>query len=100
MPTTIGIDYACGHLHTYHLSEASKTGLFPSSLFSIPLRIKRKEKIDGTIRLRNQYCDDCLMQQGLQLMGFRIRSLERELEQEINRVSAMGRDNRQAISAS
>lgn len=34
------------------------TGLFRSSLSSIPLRIKRKEKIDGTIRLRNQYCDD------------------------------------------
>jgi len=39
------------------------------------------------------------MQQGLQLMGFRTRSLERELEQEINKVSAMGRNNRQAISA-
>lgn len=98
MPTTIGIEYACSHLHTYHLSKASNTGLFRSSLTYILLRIK-KERIDGTIRLRHQSCDDCLMQQDLELVEFRIRSLERELEQETESVGAMGRNNKQAIAA-
>lgn len=57
-----------------HLSlcKASNTGVFPSTLFAIPSRIKRKENIDGTIRLPNQDCNDCLMQQ--ELIGFRTTS--------------------------
>lgn len=39
------------------------------------------------------------MQQDLELVEFRIRSLERELEQETESVGAMGRNNKQAIAA-
>ena len=70
--------------------QSFQTRSLPLSVLSIPLRRKkRKEKIGGTIRLRNQYCDDCLIHQDLELMGLKVRSLERELELETKRVRAM-----------
>ena len=53
---------------------------------------------DGTIRLRHQRCDDCTTHQDLKSMGLRIRTLETELEDKIERVRAMTKVNTQALS--
>ena len=55
-------------------------------------------EIDGTIRLRHQHCDDCIMHQDLGSIGLMIRSLEMELENETKRVRAMAEVNTQALA--
>ena len=98
MPTMVGIEYICGHLSTYRVSRPSRLKILPRSLFAIPSRRKKVKEVDGTIRLRHQNCDDCTMHQDLGSTRLRIRSLEIELKNEIQRVKAMAEVHNQALA--
>jgi len=93
MPTTIAVDYGCGHQDTFHLSKATKTGLLPSWLFINQLPKRKEERLGDTVNLRNKLCNECSWQLDLQSMGARIGELEEKLELHVKRVKAIsGRD--------